>query len=697
MGALIFLVYHTNVPNPNMILISAMVLFTGFGGVVPGAVSAVMMLLYSMFFFSTDHSFFQYSEINLQKIFVIIFGIIINFLVVAVLKRTRDKAEEKLKETNKYLIDINEYLAEKADAAERISALSGSIRSLLTNMPAMTYSKDINSGIYLTCNQAFAEYAGKESSKDVVGLTDREIFDPETAEHFAKADKIALSLDKPYIFVEDVTDTTGKSRHFQTTKQKFTDASGRLCILGMSIDVSELVTIRQESLKVQKAYEAAHSESVTYGHIAQALSSDYEYLYYVNIITDDFVEYTPDPASGNLSVVREQDQFFSRAQKDARILIYEKDRERFLETFTKENIIRELEQHDHFAITYRLMEGGEPVHVEMRLTRMLDDAEHIVIGVRNINKQMKDKESAERLEEERVTYARIAALSGDFIAIYTIDPETGSYQQFSGSQSYDKLGFVKSGEDFFEQAQIDSANSIYLKDQPKFRSLFTRERVMKEIRSNGVYSLTYRLIMDEEPVYVNLKATMIEDKDGSQQLIVGINNIDAQVKRDEEYEKNLAQAQSQANRDELTGVKNKHAYAELEAQLNRQIDNGEETEFAVSVFDINNLKEVNDSAGHQAGDHLLKDACMQICRIFAHSPVFRVGGDEFTVISRGNDYQNIDKLIAELDQINHDNQITGGTIIANGMSKYNGDPNVAAVFERADAAMYEKKKRLKTA
>lgn len=691
---LIFAVSYFNVPNPNMILISAMVLFTGLGGIIPGAVSAFLMLLYSMYFFSTNHSFFQYNEINTQKIAVIIIGMVINFVVVAVLKRYRDTAHKKLTETNKYLVMSNEYLAEKAETAERIAELTESVTSLLTNMPALTFSKDIKTGKYLACNQSFAEYAHKKTTDEVVGLTDREIFDLETALHFEEDDRKALLMEKPFVFIEDVLDGAGNMRHFQTTKQKFTDTTGRLCLLGMSMDVSDLVNIRRENKEVKAAYEEARSEIVTYGHIAQALSSGYSYLYYIDINTDEFTEFIPNSDNGELTVVRQSDDFFTRAKNDAQSLIYEKDREDFVTAFTKENILQTLDHANQFFLNYRLMVNNVPTYVRMRASRMNEDRDHIVIGVLNIDEQMKQQEAAERIKAERTTYTRISALSGDFIVIYTVNSETKHYIEYSGSNEFDSLGISKEGDNFFEQSLQNAQSSIHPADLPKFNSMFSEENIMDSIRKNGIFTINYRLVLNGEPIYVEMKAAMIEEKDGPQ-LIVGVNNVDAQVKRDMEYENNLTAAKIQANRDELTGVKNKHAYAELEESLNKLIADKEPVNFAVTVFDVNNLKAVNDTEGHQAGDQLLKDACRTICHIFAHSPVFRVGGDEFVVISRGNDYEEIEILLAKLNKINRDNASNGGIIIASGMSKFDHDENVAKVFERADAAMYENKKKLK--
>ena len=65
-----------------------------------------------------------------------------------------------------------------------------------------------------------------------MGLTDFEIFDPATARHFAEDDKKALSMEEPYIFFEDVPDAAGNQKQLQTTKLKFIDETGRLCLLG---------------------------------------------------------------------------------------------------------------------------------------------------------------------------------------------------------------------------------------------------------------------------------------------------------------------------------------------------------------------------------------------------------------------------------------------------------------------------------
>jgi diguanylate cyclase (GGDEF)-like protein len=245
-----------------------------------------------------------------------------------------------------------------------------------------------------------------------------------------------------------------------------------------------------------------------------------------------------------------------------------------------------------------------------------------------------------------------------------------------------------------------------------FNNLFKKEKVLTEIDSHGTFEMIYRLVINNTPMYVSLKAAKIME-DGSEYMIVGVRNIDARIRREQEYKFNLMEAQHKANIDSLTRVKNKHAYVDIESELNEMIANNIPVEFAIVIFDINGLKTINDTHGHQTGDNFIKAGCQVICDIFKHSSVFRVGGDEFAVIVQGRDYKNLDKLLAKCEKHNleaikrthnFESETNNGTIynfeskeivIAVGSAKYEGDRSVAAVFDRADLEMYKNKNELK--
>ena len=282
-------------------------------------------------------------------------------------------------------------------------------------MPAMSFYKDAQTGVYLACNQAFAEYAHKENPSGVVGLTDCEIFDPATARHFAEDDKKALSMEEPYVFFEDVPDAAGNQKQFQTTKLKFIDETGRLCLLGMCMDVTEVVRIRKENEQTRAAYREALSTSAVYESVVNALSEDYFNLYYVDLETDEFIEYGfRTDKEYRMNGVRGSD-FFTETRKNALSYVYEKDQKRFIERMNKDKLLKEIEKHGSVIYTYRLLIDGEPVYVGMKIKR---DEQHIIIGVSNVDTQVKDRMAAARAAEEKKTYRRLTALNGNLIVLY---------------------------------------------------------------------------------------------------------------------------------------------------------------------------------------------------------------------------------------------------------------------------------------
>ena len=323
-----------------------------------------------------------------------------------------------------------------------------------------------------------------------------------------------------------------------------------------------------------------------------------------------------------------------------------------------------------------------------------DEKEEYRTMLQEADRRMEQRLAEERALEEHTAFTRISALGGEYLSIYIVDPETEHYHEYSANTAYKSFGLPAEGEDFFNLTRALSRSLVYRKDLKRFMHAFTRENVLSEIERAGLFVLTYRLVIQEKPVYVQLKCAMVEEAEG-RRLIVGINDVDAQVKQEQEYEKRLIQAEEKAMIDALTGVKSKYAYMEAEAQLDHQIETQSQPPFAVVVLDVNDLKKVNDTSGHQVGDQYLREASRMICQTFKHSPVFRVGGDEFAVIAQGHDYEHIDQLIRGIEELNRESTRAGGAVVACGMARFTDDTSVASVFRRADMDMYANKQRLK--
>lgn len=164
-----------------------------------------------------------------------------------------------------------------------------------------------------------------------------------------------------------------------------------------------------------------------------------------------------------------------------------------------------------------------------------------------------------------------------------------------------------------------------------------------------------------------------------------------------EGQQELDEARVIAYTDPLTGIKNKHAYVEEEERIDKLIAKGEMEEFAVVVFDLNGLKIVNDTKGHDAGDAYIIDACKTIEYYFSGNDLYRFGGDEFVVILTGEGFKKRSKLLSDFERYIDSCIGTEKPIISSGMSRYRHetDNTYHAVFIRADKIMYARKDALK--
>ena len=156
-----------------------------------------------------------------------------------------------------------------------------------------------------------------------------------------------------------------------------------------------------------------------------------------------------------------------------------------------------------------------------------------------------------------------------------------------------------------------------------------------------------------------------------------------------------------AKKDALTGVRNKTAYDSEARRLEWKIADGK-CDFAIAMIDLNFLKRINDNYGHEQGDIAIKKLCRIICHTFKHSPVFRIGGDEFVAILENEDLSNAEHLLkmfnSQIESISAEKNLDPWEQIsaAIGIARFeSGDSRVADVFRRADKNMYERKKEMK--
>jgi len=163
-----------------------------------------------------------------------------------------------------------------------------------------------------------------------------------------------------------------------------------------------------------------------------------------------------------------------------------------------------------------------------------------------------------------------------------------------------------------------------------------------------------------------------------------------------ELKVSLAEKHREAMYDALTGIPNRLFY---EKRIKEDVARWKrfDTPLSLAVWDVDKFKSVNDTYGHKAGDKVLK-AIAQILnkRIRETDFLARYGGEEFVMLLPGTVEEETLRLTNELRQtvsecaFHYNNKAVEITISC-GISGFRADDNVAAVFERADQALYQAK------
>ena len=151
----------------------------------------------------------------------------------------------------------------------------------------------------------------------------------------------------------------------------------------------------------------------------------------------------------------------------------------------------------------------------------------------------------------------------------------------------------------------------------------------------------------------------------------------------------MEQLRTLSSIDMLTGIMNRNI---MNNRVDRVIAGKDvlETPFAIIFADMNGLKHLNDTKGHQAGDTMLREAAELLSEVFYDAEVYRVGGDEFMVIACKMAPETVEQRVTDL--IAKANK-TDTVRFAVGISYSKDEPDILKAMRSADKKMYEDKKR----
>ena len=252
------------------------------------------------------------------------------------------------------------------------------------------------------------------------------------------------------------------------------------------------------------------------------------------------------------------------------------------------------------------------------------------------------------------------------------------------------------GKDFFTDIKKLADKCVHPDDLENVNKILNKDYMLQRLTGNDRNFIYYRLLLEGKIIHIQHSEFMCQDKE---HILCCLKDVEDTYQEKEEQKKALESTERLARFDLLTGVRNKNAFKEYSESLEFKIQTDKDYTFGLVICDLNDLKLLNDSRGHNFGDEAIQRSSRMICDLFTHSPVFSIGGDEFVVILHGQDFDNRELLFKSLKQESLDNKLSrSGPVLACGMSVYDKktDKVFSDVFARADKLMYKNKKEIKS-
>ena len=230
--------------------------------------------------------------------------------------------------------------------------------------------------------------------------------------------------------------------------------------------------------------------------------------------------------------------------------------------------------------------------------------------------------SLEFIEKTRARYLEVAALATIFLGMVFITVMVFWLKR----RVIAPLGAIENAAGEFEERSRREKNpDVLVMDIPKIKSGDELESL-----SEALSSMSLRM------------------KNYVEELMESAKTVDS-LRRDLAVsQKQVMQFSEVTAKDALTGIRNKTGYDKELEKLMKDYEAGNRR-FGIAFTDIDGLKKINAEYGHDKGNLSVKYVCRLVCTVFDHSPVFRIGGDEFAVVLKGSDYEHIEELVAKFN------------------------------------------------
>ncbi len=525
------------------------------------------------------------------------------------------------------------------------------------NAKAAIFLADIDTGLITNCNAATAALLERERS-EIIGHPQAGLHPPEKGQYYASILKKHIEQSGAFEEEVEVITTSGKTKQIRLTAV-LTSAEGKPVVQGIFHDITE-----------RKKLEADLEASET--RFRRLFESAQDGILILDARTAAVVEVNPFLVE-LLGYPREH--FLGKKLWEIGP---------FKDIKTSKAAFKELQTEKY--IRYEDLpletEDGRKIDVEfVSNVYLVDHTKVIQCNIRDITERRK---AAEEIRKIKISLEEAQALA--HLGSWSFDPDTDE---------------MVSSDEMRRIYDFDAASPVSYKDFVEHIHPEDKERYLNRFETlleDGIpYTLDHRIVVETgSPRWAKFIANARINETGKIFLAYGaVLDITERKMMEKTLQENEERFKQMSFHDKLTGLYNRTYFAEEMARLGSDLSRSGPV--SIISFDVDGMKVVNDTLGHQAGDDLLKAAAGIISTPFRKMDILaRIGGDEFCAVLPGADYQvasarknEIAKLIEAYNEKNPTVSISISLGIAT--SKGTEEETIYNIYQRADENMYENK------
>jgi diguanylate cyclase (GGDEF)-like protein/PAS domain S-box-containing protein len=281
---------------------------------------------------------------------------------------------------------------------------------------------------------------------------------------------------------------------------------------------------------------------------------------------------------------------------------------------------------------------GERVEVEIYGVPVEVNGEQV--GIVGLYKDVSDRETARRqLRESEEKYRDIYENTIDFLYIHDLKGQiTGANPAFVRASGFDS-----------DTLYTMTIEDLMPKEHKRFFPYYLA-KVKKKGQSEGILHIQTKA---RDEIVVEYKNSLIEEADGPVGIRGSARDITSRIELEQQLKESMSDLDKLARTDTLTGLLNRRGiYEHLEAEHQRA--ERLEIPLSVAMIDLDGLKQINDTYGHQAGDVALRTVASSVLKcIRSYDRVGRHGGDEFLIVFPGADLEQTAKVCSRITETVH--------------------------------------------